>query len=81
MNTVKILITLSGIPLVGLLIWWILCQKRKRRYVKSLGKLDFVDWYNTNKPEIMYRIRQDSKLTGVNLEAAIDEQYELYLSH
>ena len=42
-------------------------------------KLDFIDWYNQNKPEILYRVEKRSKLYGLDLENEIDKEYEAYL--
>jgi hypothetical protein len=70
-----------GVAVLNVVIigWWVIRTTIKRK--RSGGKLDFCDWYKANKPEIMYRIRKNQTLWGVDLEAEIDKQYQLYLTH
>ncbi|MHA1199465.1 MAG: hypothetical protein ACTSQF_09080 [Candidatus Heimdallarchaeaceae archaeon] len=42
-------------------------------------KLDFVEWYNENKKEILNKVERRSNLYGLDLENEIDKEYEAYL--
>lgn len=42
-------------------------------------KLDFVEWYNENKKEILNTVEKRSKLYNLDLESEIDKEYEAYL--
>jgi len=81
MNPLNVIVGVVAINFAFLLWWIVRVTMTKRRTLKKNGKLDFVDWYQAHKPEIMYRVRHESKLIGVDLEAKIDEQYQMYLLH
>lgn len=70
-----------GIAFILILSFFIVKQLAHIKTVHRLGKLDFVEWYTQNKGEILENIRKKGIKTGFSLEAAIDEEYELYLLH
>jgi len=51
-----------------------------RQHLKNIGKLDFCDWYDEYKDDILYRIENRTKLyKGLDLENEIDKEYQAYL--
>ena len=77
MELSKILIAWAFLMLFILIVAIII--KRIDKNADYPDKLDFVEWYNLNKTELLSKIEKRSKLYGLDIEAELDKEYDAYL--
>ncbi len=77
--SLKFTIVWIVLMIVVMLIFVLVKYRDRIKTVRNFGKLDFVEWYNLNKKEILNKVERRSTLYGLDLEAEIDKEYEAYL--
>jgi hypothetical protein len=74
----KVIIAWVVLMLFILIIAWVVKRIDRNKIIDD-GKLDFVDWYWKDKAEILERVQRNSNINGLDIEAELDKEYELYL--
>lgn len=72
--------------LIGVVVWialvvFIAIQFRQIKTVKKLGKLEFVEWYEIDKDNILANIERRKGKKTWDIEVELEYEYQMYLLH